>query len=157
MLLDLKCKIVFDPENKTSKHINQSSWKVTVICKSNDDIDKYYTWFLEKRFNLNINNSLRGPHITIINDKITDYEQYKKGKELFNGKEITFQYDPNKIRTNGKHYWINIESSEACAIREICGFTYKPYFGLHLTIGLVDDKYLAHSEYIHRQILKFGI
>ena len=52
MIKSFKAKIVFDPIDKTKKHKDQSSWKNVAICKTYDDIDLYYSWFIFKRFNL---------------------------------------------------------------------------------------------------------
>jgi len=157
--MEIKAKIQFDPKDRTSKHKKQSSWKTTVICNIGDDIDLYYAWFLKKRFNLILNRSLRKAHITIVNDRTSDIdtEMYKKMKEHFDGKEITFTYDPEEIRSNGKHWWLKVYSEESKAIRKFMGLPENPYLPLHLTLGYSNEKTNDHSKYILRQILKFGL
>ena len=95
-MFELKGKIEFDPINVTKKHNNQSSWKKTAMVKFDDDTFAYYSWFLQKRFNLFLNKPLRGTHVTIINDKCDD-EIYAQARQLFHGKEITLQYDLNNF------------------------------------------------------------
>lgn len=156
-MLEFKTKIVFDPPHVTKKHVAQSSWKYTVMCETNDDMHLYYAWFLNKRFNLPLNRPLRNPHVTIVNEKIQDMELYKMAKKLFNGKEITFKFDPAEIRTDTKHWWIRVQSDDVANIRTVMGLPPKPFFGLHLTIGMANEKNIEHSKYIHEQILRFNL
>jgi hypothetical protein len=152
-------KIEFDPINVTRKHDTQSTWKKVAIVKFdiNDDTYAYYSCFLKKRFNLNLNKPLRGTHLTIIND-IVDDEFYKMGRELFHGKDIKIQYDPSIIRSNKKgHWWLKAYCNDAHNIRSVMGLDPNPYFGLHITIGLATHLQLEHSRYITDQCIKFDL
>jgi hypothetical protein len=152
-------KIEFDPINVTRKHDTQSTWKKVAIVKFdiNDDTYAYYSCFLKKRFNLNLNKPLRGTHLTIIND-IVDDEFYKMGRELFHGKDIKIQYDPSIIRSNKKgHWWLKSYCNDAHNIRSVMGLDPNPYFGLHITIGLATHLQLEHSRYITDQCIKFDL
>lgn len=157
MSKSFKAKIIFDPINKTKKHEDQSSWKNVVICITYDDIDLYYSWFLLNRFNLTLNRSIRGAHVTIINDRIPNKITYDKIKNLYDGKEIEFTYNPTEIRSNGKHWWLKVYSEESKEIRKLIGLDENPYMPLHLTLGYSTDKNLEHSKYILNQILKYGL
>lgn len=157
-MLEIKTKIEFDPINLTDKHEKQSEWKKTVVCLADGDIDKYYAWFLERRFNLVLNRSIRKAHITIVADRITDKVKYQQAKEIFNGKEIIFTYDPEEIRSNGVDWWIKVYNTDIEAIREFAGLERKPFFNLHMTIGYAASEIrLEHSKYILQQILKFDL
>lgn len=149
-------KIQFDPENITKKHENQSTWKYTAMVLFDCNVDAYYRWFLNKRFNLNLVFPLRNPHVTFINDKVTDLEKYYEGKAKWDGETITVEYELDP-RSNGKHWWMRVISDELKSIREDCGLTFQPYFGLHLSLGYVNDRDLEFSEYILRQRINFGI
>lgn len=128
-----------------------------VRFEDGDDTWAYYSWFLKKRFNLNLNKPLRGTHMTIIND-IVDDNLYEMGRQLFHGKEITIQYDPSDIRSNKKgHWWLKSYSDDAHNIRTVVGLDPKPYFGLHITIGLATHLQLEHSKYITEQCIKFNL
>ena len=70
MVIKVKGILEFSPEDVTRKHRNQSSWKRVAIIKTDCDLDRYYAWFLKKRFNLELNKNLRGTHVTFINDKL---------------------------------------------------------------------------------------
>ena len=80
-MFEIKGKIVFDPINVTKKHNDQSTWKKVAIVKFDCDIYAYYSWFLQKRFNLFLNKPLRGTHLTFIND-IVDDDVYLKARDL---------------------------------------------------------------------------
>jgi hypothetical protein len=144
----------FDPTNRTRKHKSQSAWKKVAIIKTNCDLDLYYAWFIHKRYNLSLNRSIRGSHISFIND-IVDNDKYEQTAEYFNNKEIEFSYNPD-VRTNGTHWWLNIECTDAENIRTIMGLDKTPYFGFHLSIGYGVGRNLEHSQYIHNYIKKFN-
>lgn len=192
-MLQIRTILEFDPPHLTKKHESQSEWKKTAICNlGDDDTDHYYAWFLKKRFNIELICPMRGSHITIINDKVYDIEKFNQAKQIFNGKEIVFDFDPAEIRggTNPKgesYWWLKVYNTDIEAIREFAGFSRKPFFNLHLTLGttkqytkevmgdngkpLKDEKGnritallpkheqidQLHSEYIIRQILKFNL
>lgn len=137
----------FNPVDYTKKHKSQSTWKCTAMIKTDCDLSDYYAWFLKTRFNLKLNPTLRGTHITFINDRM-DKDLFNEGSKIFNGREITFEYDPINMRSNAKHWWMNVKSTEAEDIREALGLDRKPYFGLHMTLGIANPKFIDHSKYI---------
>lgn len=148
ILIECEGFITFNPPNITKKHISQSNWKQTVIIKTNCEIENYYSWFIEKRFNLKLNKTIRGTHVTIINDRM-DLSEISKFKDIFDGKPIKFYYNPIPV-TNGEHWWLRVFCPESENIREIMGLNKNPYFNLHLTIGYANDKNIDHSLYIER-------
>ena len=156
-MLELKTKIIFDPKDLTKKHVSQGSWLKVSICQTECDIHEYYAWFLNTRFNLKLNKPIRKAHITIIKDKIPDIELYKQAKQMFDGKEVVFKYDPNEIRTNGKHWWLKVYSDDVKNIRTILGLTPEPKHPFHLTIGYANEKYIDHSKYILETITRYDL
>jgi hypothetical protein len=154
MVIECKGKILFQPENKTKKHEKQD-WKKVAMIILDCDLDKYYAWFLSNRFNLEFVKPLRGGHVTFISERISN-EKFNKLAKKYNGKEITFFYEIEP-RTNIKHWWLRIHSPEAEAIRQEIGLNKEPYFGLHLTIGYMNEKNMEHSEYIFNSIKMFNL
>ncbi len=155
-MFTVKGKIVFDPIDRTKKHIAQSSWKKSAIIMLECDTSDYYSWFIRKRFGLLLNRPLRGTHFTVINDKVITEEgikYYEEAKEKWDGKMVELTYKPD-YRTDDKHYWFRVYSEESIKIRNEAGLG-KPHFGFHLTVGLVDEKRIKESEYIHRMMLMF--
>lgn len=150
--------IEFDVADFTKKHKAQGAWKASSIIKLDDDVERYYRWFLFRRYGLELNQSLRGSHITFIADRFTDIDkkQYEQVKNHFNGKqiEIVLNLDP---RSDGTHWWINIPEEfrgEIHAIREAVGLG-RPNFGLHMSIGHANTgRKSEHSKYIHRLLTK---
>jgi hypothetical protein len=155
MLIESRGILDFNLENRTRKHRAQSSWKRTAIIKTNCDLEEYYAWFLEKRFNLKLNKTIRGSHISFINDRM-DSDLFEQAAKVFDGKEISFQYD-TEPRGSSSHWWLKIYCDDALTIRESIGLKRNPFYGLHLTLGYVDPKYREHNEYIIRQCIKFGL
>ena len=155
MVIKVKGIIEFDPEDKTKKHKEQSAWKRVAIIKTYCDIDKYYSWFLKKRFNLELNRSLRGAHVTFISDKL-ERTICDEASILFNKKEIDF-YIELEPRSNGQHWWLRVHCPDAENIRNVMGLCKIPYFGFHLTLGHANEKNIPHSEYILRQCIKFNL
>lgn len=146
-MFEIKGNIEFDPINVSKKHFAQSSWKRVAVVKFDCDTYSYYSWFIERRFDLKLYKPIRGTHITIINDKVEN-EIYDQAIELFDGKELTFLYDPTCIRSNGKHWWLKVYCDDARNIRSAMGLTPDPYFGLHMTIGNANEKNIEYSKYI---------
>jgi hypothetical protein len=159
-------KIVFDPPDKTKKHILQSDWKKVAIVELGGDLCAYYAWFLNKRFNLilNLNNNIREPHVTFINDSRRDISNANGGisndrvdylweqlKSKWDGKQIDVTLNLHPA-TNNKHWWLVVDfdhREELHKIRAEIGLQ-KPFFGLHMTIGTSHPKWIDHSKYIAR-------
>lgn len=157
MLIKLRGTLEFSPEDKTRKHKSQSSWKRVALIKTDCDLDRYYAWFLKKRFNLELNPNLRGSHITFISDKL-DKTIFDQASKIFNGREIDF-YIELEPKTSVGHWWLRAFSPDAENIREAMGLDRNPYYGLHLTLGNVKptEVALAHSEYILEQCKRFNL
>lgn len=146
MLFKVKGILDFTPQDVTKKHISQSAWKRVAVIKTNCDTADYYAWLLRTRFNLKLNPPLRGTHVTFISDRV-DMNLFDEAAKIFNGKEVTFYYQ-NVLRSNGAHWWLRAWSPETEDIRESMGLPRDPFFGLHLTIGLANEKNIEHSNYI---------
>ncbi len=162
-IIEVKGTYLFDPPSLTKKHKDQNDWKKTAFIKTDCDMHLYYKWFLTKRFDLHLKKPIRPyPHISFINDRINTPEliqKYEEVKAKYDGKEVTFLYSPELIRTNTEHWWIKVESKEAEAVRAECGLTPIPHFNMHLTLGEVIElpRHIEHSKYILRQITNFDL
>lgn len=160
-------KIVFEPENVTKKHHNQASWKRMAMVMFEGELAEYYAWFLKKRYSLILNKPLRGAHISFINDSLKDMSLdgvrsmeevdaiWEAVKKKWDGQTISvvLSLDP---RTDDNHWWLNIPHDERGllhGIREELGLG-KPYWGLHMSLGYVNEKNIHHSIYIHDLIKK---
>lgn len=153
----LSGKLVFDVEKLTKKHLKQSSWKRTaIILIDNTDFCRYYSWFIKKRYNLELQMPIRGLHLTLINDRVTNEIDYLNAVNKYQGKRISFEYDTN-LQTNGKTWWLPAYCEEGEKIRELAGLSKKPYYDFHISIGRADgDLRIEHSMYIYRLITNFG-
>ena len=173
---NIKGVIVFDPENKTEKHRKQGVWKKVAMIKFTGGLCGYYQWFIKKRYNLPLSTPLRGPHITFINDAVTDMDDNGSGwgdlKKKWSNKEVTVSLSVD-VRSNGLDWWLYVPEEsrgEIHNIRKELGLG-RPYFGLHMTIGsainsqdrkntlndgVINVKRLNedHSTYIHSLLIK---
>jgi hypothetical protein len=162
-------KIVFEPVNYTKKHSMQASWKRIAMVFIDGDVTEYYSWFIKKRYNLTLNKPIRGAHISFINDSLRDMSNngqksleevdriWNAAKAKWDGKyiPIMLSLDP---RTSDKHWWLNIPPDYRDKLHQIraeVGLG-RPNFGLHMTIGLANEKNLEHSKYIH-SLIKSGL
>jgi hypothetical protein len=162
--ITIQGKIVFDPEDKTKKHILQSSWKKMAMVLLDGDWCNYYAWFIEKRYNLKLNKPLRNAHVSFINDSYKDMigdseqekeEKWRKVKEKWDGKIIDITLDLG-FKTDGEHWWLRVSPEHRQIFDEIrteIGLG-RPYWGLHMTIGYANNKNIEHSKYIHELIKK---
>jgi hypothetical protein len=160
-------KIGFEPEDKTKKHKDQASWKKIAMIFIQGDICEYYSWFLQKRYNLVLNKPLRGGHISFINDSMRDLtqkglvseevalERWEQCKKKWNGKTIEIILDLNP-KTDDRSWWLNIPQDERDLVHKIraeIGLG-RPHFGLHMSLGYANEKNIEHSTYIHHCIKK---
>lgn len=170
-ILSFKGRILFEPKNKTKKHDNQSSWKRIAMIMIDGDACDYYSWFIQKRYSIELNKPLRGSHISIINDSINDMLNglkcsideaeviWNSVKNKYNNKEIEFLLDLD-VRSSGEHWWLNIidddYKKDIYNIRTELGLNPKPYYGLHMSIGYANNKNIDQSKYIIECIRKYG-
>ena len=164
MVFKVRGILDFSPEDKTKKHVSQASWKSIAMIRTNCELDRYYAWFLKKRFNLELNKNLRGTHVTFINDRMCK-DIFEQAAKMFDGKEIDF-YVETEPRSSGEHWWLRVHCPESETIREVMGLSRDPFYALHLTLGhavvkypeavsendnsslKIRKDYLEHSEYI---------
>jgi hypothetical protein len=166
--ITLTGRIGFEPEDKTNKHLFQSSWKKIAMVFIEGDVCEYYAWFLQKRYNITLNKPIRGAHVSFINDSMRDLTQnneksqeeilqlWEDVKNKWDGKEIDIVLDLNP-KTNDRIWWLNIPNEEReglQAIRNELGLG-RPYFGMHMSIGYANDKNIEQSVYIH-ELIKQG-
>jgi hypothetical protein len=163
--------IHFDAINKTKKHENQSSWKrlALILLDESGELSEYYAWFIKKRYDLVLNKPLRGSHISFINDSINDIKKglkctddeaniiWNSIKNKYDNKPIDIFLDVD-VRSSKLHWWLNIPEEYRKSLHDIraeLGLG-RPFFGLHMSVGYVNEKYIKHSNYIIDLITKFG-
>jgi hypothetical protein len=156
--------IHYEPINKTNKHNEQSNWKRIAMVLIGGDIEAYYRWFIERRYNLVLNKTVRGPHISFINDHIKDINEgngteeerqalWKQSKKRWDGKRVKIVLSTD-VRSDGKHWWLVMPEEERNLLHDIrneIGLG-RPHWGLHMSIGYANERNVEHSRYILRQI-----
>jgi hypothetical protein len=172
-MFEVKGILEFDPVDVSKKHSLQSAWKKVAMVRfpKEDETFMYYKWLLEQRFGLRIpggnvfewkgrlNDPVRGTHVTAINDIVED-EIYLQAKSIFNKKEVSITYDPTIIRCNtkGEKMWwhMKVYSDDIMNIRAAMGLG-QPFHSLHMTIGLVNPKFIKHNEWVVSNCEKMGM
>ncbi len=168
--------IIFDPKDRTAKHKAQASWKKIAMVEFGGDMCEYYAWFIKKHYGITLNQPLRGPHISFINDHVNDlnggfYDKKNSGTEKERHamwEALKKKYHKTKIdvvvscevQTNGEHWWLRIEHEHRVgmqAIRDEIGLpipnlgknkdgSLKP-LGIHLTLGYPVDGRVNEEEF----------
>lgn len=116
------------------------------------DIASYYRWHVKQKFGLELNKPLRGNHVSIVAETYDPHKFDLIRDKL--PKVLVFQYDP-KVLSNGKHWWLRVNSNDFVQVRRMLGLSDLPYFKFHLTIGHCKDKDLETSEWAFRYSKSF--
>ena len=160
-MIQVTGKIWFDPKNVTKKHNSQAEWKRMAMVTFEGDMTEYYSWFIKRRYNLELNRPLRGAHVSFINDSVRDMgvnaDKWEQIKEKYNGTEVTLTLDLD-VRGDGKHWWLVVEHESRkplLDIRSELGLG-KPFWGMHLTVGYANERNIEHSRYIVDNLVKYG-
>lgn len=156
MVIETTGILNFSPPEKTRKHLSQKEWKRHALIETDCDLERYYAWFLEKRFNLKLNKTLRGTHISFIADRYSDTGKWEEVSKKYHNTPITFYYEIEP-RSNIEHWWLRVHCPQAEDIREELGLPREPYHPFHLTLGFANEKNIEHSEYILEQCIRFNL
>lgn len=147
-LIETSGTIIFDPipEKGNIKKLFKPYW---VIVVTNDDVDGYYRWFLNKRFNLILQAPAWGPHLTIVAGNQVDDGLWDIVKKEYNNTTINFTHE-NLPKSNGTYWWLKSYCPEIENIRKKLKLPVGLRFPLHLTLGVPIPRHQEHSTYIHR-------
>jgi hypothetical protein len=137
----------FDPLPKSGKidKLFKPFWSILSI---NDDIDKYYRWFLEKKRGLILQAPAWGPHITVFDGEKVPQEHWTFLKQKYDNKKIEFKHEVF-IKSNGKHWWLKALSPQLDEIRKESGLRNLKW-SYHITLGLPIPRHEEYSEYVFR-------
>lgn len=158
---DIKGKIIFDPPNITSKHERQADWKKVAMVEFDCDVRAYYRWFVKKRYNLILGETIRKAHVTFINDSHRDMgdeglTKWEEVKKKWDGKEVEVSLSVD-VRSDGVNWWLVVPEENRKELHEIraeLGLG-RPYFGLHMTFGIaMDSKEGDYENNVTRAIRK---
>jgi len=151
--IDSYGKLIFDPLPKMGKveKLFKPFWAIISI---DDDVDRYYRWFLEKKKGLILQSPAWGPHITIFDGEEIDIEKWNEIKLKYNNKTIYFKHEIF-IKSNGKHWWLKVYSEEIDKIRAEAGL--RPLkWSYHITLGLPIPRHEEYSKYVLRMETEFN-
>jgi len=159
--ITLKGKIEFEPEHRTRKQELQSSWKRVAMVVFDGEVERYYRWFYKTRFNLELLSTVRGAHVTFINDALGKIDgengtleekeaKWNALKEKWNGKkiEVTFNLRPfYDLDSNWKNDIPRILTDEELAEGKIQKVSHTYHWWL-----IVDHKFREELHAIRAEI-----
>lgn len=140
----------FDPLPKSGNisKLFKPFWAIVVI---DDDVDKYYSWFLKKRSGLILQAPAWGPHITVFDGEPVPLEKWETLKQKYDNNIIEFEHEIF-IKSNGKHWWLKSFSPQLDEIRKESGIGNLKW-SYHITLGLPIPRQEEYSEYFFRNQL----
>jgi hypothetical protein len=107
----------------------EGRWLVLHCCK---ETSSYYRHLVGREFRTEaLNRPLWGPHISVVRG-----EKSTEDLRHLQGKIVEFSYHPEKIDTNGKHWWIPVTSPDLIKVRIGLGLLPSPEYPFHWTIGV---------------------
>lgn len=108
-----------------------------LLLKCDDEIVRYYKWFLLKYGFPVQHNALWGAHISVIKgEEIPDDRKWNWDAEIWRNLPLEFYYSHYVRNDNSCHHWIDCYSKGLSAFREYMGLS--PKLTYHLTIGRID-------------------
>lgn len=156
----------YDPKNIETRY--KDWW---LILKCDDGLTAYYRYWIEKEYpyqvpsyrwldKAEIENDLKiswmitqhgvrtirsawGSHVSVIRGEKPENPDFW---QKYENRKIKFEFNPEYISTNGKHWWVKVFSPELESIRMELGLTPQPMFfhrqskeqrvnPFHLTLG----------------------
>ncbi len=91
----------------------------------------YYTWFLTCK-GIRIEKPKHGSHVSVLRGEV-NYAQALELSSVRSGNEFDFSY--GDLVTNGRHWWLELQSPCIEQYRVSLGLSPRPKAGLHLTLG----------------------
>lgn len=145
--------IIFDPIPKSGsvEKLFKPFW---IIIKTNDDVDKYYSWFLKKEKGLILQSPAWGPHITVLDGIPIEKELWENAKKKYDNQEVEFEHEIF-IKSNSKHWWLKVYCPQVDELRKEMNVQKDLKWSLHLTLGLPIPRHEEHSRYIYQLEDKF--
>jgi len=117
----------YDPRMRGQK-VEEPFW---LILSCDPEIGEYYSWLLLKQHCVKLRRPGWKAHISVIRgEKVVNSTAWGK----YAGRRVGFEYEPI-VKTNGKHYWLSVESEDLLDVREFYGLPRVTYPKLHLTLG----------------------
>lgn len=139
MKLDAKCngKFMFSPTRPGLKKLHRS-FDRAVILKLDNGVVEYYSWWLRRKYGIQVSLPAWGAHITVVSDKdrVKDGIAFDTLKKRFEGKILSVSHD---VYLKKKwQFWVLdvIPTQEMLQVRRDLGLNED--FPFHITIGRDD-------------------
>lgn len=132
--------LVYAPKRRARTVPSKSPWNYGddwwIFLELSNDLSKFYRWLIS-RDGRDLYAPSYGTHISInrgFEPPIKEFWRYREGEKIW------FNYDPEDLDHNGKHWWIHAYSDELTEIRVKMGLppsAFKDWHRFHITIGKV--------------------
>tara|TARA_B100000609_G_scaffold199317_1_gene202040 strand:+ start:20082 stop:20495 length:414 start_codon:yes stop_codon:yes gene_type:complete len=128
--LTLQMNGILDFEPTTQDGKGGNPWWLILRC--DDEVVRYYLWWIEKTEGIKLQRPLFGAHISVMRG-----EEAQQNATLWKEQQDTtcdFRYS-HIVETQDGFWWLPVESRMLREIRAFYGLSPLPDFGFHLTIG----------------------
>lgn len=124
--------ILYDPPRPGIKKIRKEK---LVIARVDQNITKYYRWWVAKRFGLMLSPPVWDSHITIFDGRKSISDKFEGNWNKHQRSVFTFDYNV-EIEQHWKFWTLQVKSPKLELIRLELGIN--PSYKFHLTIGRME-------------------
>lgn len=125
------------------------SHKAWMVINCDKSIMAFYLKQIE-RAGYEVSPPLAGSHISVVrNENVLNWDKWEEAI----GSKASFEYLPI-VKTNGKHWWLQVRSAELEAYRVSFGLSPLPYFPFHLTVAVASKIEPIVQQPISEEALK---
>lgn len=130
-------KFFFSPHRPGLKKLHRS-FHNGIILKVDNSITDYYSWWLDRKFGVQLSKPAWGTHVTVVSDRdrLSSFDQFNLLKNKIDQKIIKIEH---KVEVRKQwQFWILdvVPSDELISIRRALGL--KENIPFHITIGRDD-------------------
>lgn len=142
---------VFPLDRERIKQKKKPFEEQTIVLKVDDDISKYYAWFLKKEWGLELEFPSFGTHVTVNNGslEIPDVALKEEYLQAINGMSLIVDCNPEIYRV-WEFFAMKVYSEQLNEIRQNLGLPLKEYF--HITVGRIHVN--AKKETLLKRVLE---
>ena len=126
--------IITNPQSKSTA-LGQW-WIIVDVCP---ELGRYYyemtKWANRAKQDFQLQVPSWGYHVSVLRGETITAPEALNTYAKINGTPVEFSYK-HEVLSNGRYYWVPIESVALLDLRETLGVPRNPQYSLHLTIGV---------------------
>lgn len=129
-----KARIIYDPHRGDMKR--DTDW--WCIADVDDEICRYYRWWVYRRYMITLQKPSWGGHISIVRGEYIR-DEFKPLWKSRQGKKVNFEYSHDVQTKDGVFWYVDVVCLEFNQIRQELGLDWKyadgGIFHFHITVG----------------------